>query len=219
MAIIPTNIHALPDYVSGKVATRILGVHVRTLYNWDASGKIDTIRLPGGKRMYDVKKYLAQFNHGDEELEPSDASAPPPDIPQTKLNIAYIRVSSNGQKNDLERQRAYMMSKYPEHQIIEDIGSGMNLNRRGLMRIIHYAIAGRINELVVAYRDRLARFGFELINNLITTYSHGKIIVIHSDKDQDPEIDLVRDTLQIMNIFVAKMNGLRRYKVEETDEH
>ena len=102
-----------------------------------------------------------------------------------------------------------------EYKIIEDIGSGMNLNRRGLMKIIHYAIAGRIEELVVTYRDRLARFGFELTEELIHHYSHGRITVINADDVHDPEEEVIRDTLQIMNIFVAKMNGLRKHRTEQ----
>jgi putative resolvase len=211
-----TSISTIADYITGKEATRILGVHVRTLYNWDAKGKIETIRLPSNKRMYNVKKFLAKLKQDDYPAEVSEASSSNTDDNTSRLNIAYIRVSSRSQKNDLARQRAFMIHKYPNHQLIEDIGSGMNLNRRGLRNIIHYAIAGRVNELVVAYKDRLARFGFELIEDLITTYSHGRIVIAHVNKELDPEDELVLDTLQIMNIFVAKMNGLRRY--QHTDE-
>ena len=67
-------------------------------------------------------------------------------------------------------------------------------------------------EVVVAYKDRLARFGFELIEDIIKTYSNGKITIIEKDKEDEPEEELVKDLLQIMNIFTAKMNGLRKYK-------
>lgn len=210
------DISSLPNFVPGKIATRILGVHTRTLYNWEAAGKIDTVRTPGGKRLYNVKKYLAQHQS---ESEPGTSAQAAASVDSedyagdgSRLHIAYIRVSSRSQSDDLEHQRQFITQRYPNHQIIEDIGSGMNMNRRGLMRIIHLAIAGRIEELVVAYRDRLARFGFELINNLIEQYSHGHIIVINADIALDPEEEVIRDTLQIMNIFVAKMNGLRKYR-------
>jgi predicted site-specific integrase-resolvase len=104
-----------------------------------------------------------------------------------------------------------MLKRYPKHVLIEDIGSGMNFNKRGIRKIIKLAIEGKIDELVVAYKDRLTRFGYDLIEDLIKDYSNGKIIILHKDKDSEPEQELVKDVLQIMNIFVAKMNGLRKY--------
>ena len=104
-----------------------------------------------------------------------------------------------------------MKKKYPKHLLIEDIGSGINLNRRGLNKIIKLAIAGKVKELVVAYKDRLARFGYDLIENLIKEYSGGKIIILNQLKVKEPQEELVEDMLQIMNIYVAKMNGLRKY--------
>jgi predicted site-specific integrase-resolvase len=124
-------------------------------------------------------------------------------------------VSSLSQKDDLERQKKYLKTRYPNHLLIEDIGSGMNLNKRGIRKIIKWAISGNIEELVIAHKDRLARFGYELLEDLIDEYSQGKIIVINEEKDMEPEEEVVKDMLQLMNIFVAKMNGLRKYK--ETD--
>lgn len=124
-------------------------------------------------------------------------------------------MSSLGQKNDLERQKRIVKKEYPNHIMIEDIGSGMNLNKRGIRKIIKLAIEGRINELVVAYKDRLTRIGFELIEDLIKEYSNGKIIIINKNDNLEPEEELAFDVLQIMNIFVAKMNGLRKYKNKE----
>lgn len=105
-----------------------------------------------------------------------------------------------------------MKSRYPDHEIIKDIGSGINFNRVGLNKIIHSAIKGEIEELIVAYKDRLTRFGFDLIENLMTTYSNGQIIIINKDEDIEPQEELVLDVLQILNVFTAKMNGLRKYK-------
>lgn len=197
-------------YVSGKEASKIIGVHQRTLYQWEEKNKISVIRTPGGHRLYNVTKFLNDRICNDDEeciknidkLEDIDG----------KLNISYVRVSSMSQKDDLERQKKQLKDKYPKHIMIEDIGSGMNLNKRGIKKIIHLAIKGKINEVVVAYKDRLARFGFELIEDLIQTYSNGKIIIINKKDDVEPEEELAADVLQVMNIFVAKMNGLRKYK-------
>jgi putative resolvase len=190
----------MSQYVSGKVASEKLGVHQRTLYQWDAKGKIDTIRTPGNKRLYNIDKFLGK----EQEVKSNELSE--------KKKIVYVRVSSYGQKNDLERQKKYMTKRYPNHLLIEDIGSGINLNRRGLRKIINWSIEGSVEEVVVAYKDRLARFGFELIEDLITKYSNGKIIILNKNESKEPETDLIIDVLQIMNIFVAKMNGLRKYK-------
>lgn len=197
-------------WVSGKEASKIIGVHQRTLYQWEEKNKIVTRRTPGGHRQYNVTRFLndvivnedKQYINNVDEVEKING----------KLKINYVRVSSVGQRDDLERQKKQLKDKYPENIIIEDIGSGVNLNRRGLRKIIKLAIEGRISEVVVAYKDRLARFGFELIEDLIKTYSNGKIIILNKKDDMEPEEELMVDVLQIMNIFVAKMNGLRKYK-------
>ena len=78
------------------------------------------------------------------------------------------------------------------------------------------AIEGKINELIVAYKDRLTRFGFELIQELIEKYSNGKIIIINQKDAIEPEEELVKDVMSILNVYVAKMNGLRKYnKIEK----
>lgn len=199
------------EFVGGKEATQILGVHQRTLYQWDKKGEIETIRTSGNKRLYNVKKYLAtkiKLNNICDNLDDLDNK-------NEKLNICYVRVSSQNQKDDLERQKLLMKTKYPTYIIIEDIGSGLNLNKRGINKIIHLAIKGKINELVVAYKDRLTRFGFELIEELITKYSNGKISILYKSEEISQEEELVKDIMAIMNVYVAKINGLRRYKNKE----
>lgn len=183
-------------YVSPKEAMRILGCHSLSLKNWEADGKIECIRTPGGKRMYNIKKYLKDNK---------------PSIYSEKINICYCRVSTRNQKNDLQRQIDYMKEKYPEHKIYSEIGSGLNMTRRKLQKIISLAIEGKIGEVVVAHKDRLVRFGFEMIENIINKYSNGKIIVINNDK-LSPEEEITQDLLSIINVFSARVNGLRKYK-------
>ena len=163
------------EYVGGKEASRILGVHQRTLYIWEDKKLIDTIRTPGGKRMYNVNKYI---NNNKDHLKINVNN----ENINNKHNICYIRVSSISQKDDLERQRQVMLKKYPRYEIIEDIGFDLNLNKRGIKKIIKLGIEGKINELVIAYKDRLTRFGYELIEEIIKEYSKGKIIVINETK-------------------------------------
>ena len=200
-------------FVGGKKASEIIGVHQRTLYLWDEKGLIETIRTVGGKRLYNVEKYLKE-NICIEENKKNNTfcdNLDDLDKKKEKLNICYVRVSSNGQKDDLMRQKNQMIKLYPKHLIIEDIGSGLNLNKRGIKKIINLAIDGKINELVVAYKDRLTRFGFELIEELIQKYSNGKIIIVNQKEIIEPEEELVKDVMSILNVYVAKMNGLRKY--------
>jgi predicted site-specific integrase-resolvase len=208
-------------FVGGKKASEIIGVHQRTLYLWEKKGLIETIRTTGGKRLYNIEKYIKEKICDDDtkikntilcdNLEDLDKK-------KGKLNICYVRVSSNNQKDDLERQKNLMVKLYPKHLIIEDIGSGLNLNKRGIKKIINLAIEGKVNELVVAYKDRLTRFGFELIEELIEKYSKGKIIIINQKNVIEPEEELVKDVMSILNVYVAKMNGLRKYNKLEKNK-
>jgi putative resolvase len=200
------------NYIGGKQASQRLGVHQRTLYQWEEKKIIDTIRMPGGKRLYNVDKYIRDHGEYNAKDDNKIKDIDELDGKEGKLNLSYVRVSSIGQKDDLERQKKSIKDKYPDHIMIEDIGSGINLNKRGIRKIIKLAIAGKVNELVVAYKDRLARFGYELIEDLIKEYSGGTIKVINKKDDMEPEEELAKDVLQIMNVFVAKMNGLRKYK-------
>jgi predicted site-specific integrase-resolvase len=210
------------NFVGGKEASKIIGVHQRTLYLWEKKKLIETIRTPGGKRLYNIEKYIKEQecenenklnNYICEDLDSLDKIS-------GKLNICYVRVSSNGQKDDLERQKEQMIKNFPNYKIIEDIGSGLNLNKRGIKKIITLAIDGKINEVVIAYRDRLTRFGFELIEELIKKYSNGKIKVLNEKEQIEPEEELIKDMMSIMNVYVAKMNGLRKYnKIKKTEDN
>ena len=201
-------------FVGGKKASEIIGVHQRTLYLWEEKGLIETIRTVGGKRLYNIEKYLKEkICDDDNKIKNTILCDKLDDLDnkKDKLNICYVRVSSNNQKDDLERQKNLMVKLYPKHLIIEDIGSGLNLNKRGIKKIINLAIDGKINELVVAYKDRLTRFGFELIEELIEKYSKGKIIILNQKNIIEPEEELVKDVMSILNVYGAKMNGLRKY--------
>lgn len=200
----------MDKFVGGKEASERLGVHQRTLYQWEKKGWIEVMRTQGNKRLYNVDKYIRLNGPKQEEADDLDDL----DKKEGKLNLCYVRVSSASQKDDLDRQKMMMKKRYPNHIIIEDIGSGINLNKRGIRKIIDLAISGKINELAIAYKDRLARFGYELIEDLIKKYSNGKIIVVNKKENMLPEEELAKDVLQIMNVFVAKMNGMRKYKTK-----
>jgi len=198
----------LTGYYGGKKASELLGVHQRTLMGWDKKGLIKVIRTPGNQRLYDVDGFLKEH-----KLNKIDIPKEIPENPEEKLNICYVRVSTNGQKDDLQRQKEMMRELYNDYTMIEDIGSGLNLNKKGIRKIIDLAIKGKVNKLVVAHKDRLVRFGYELIEDIIKEYSNGEIIILNKKEEiKKPEEELINDVLQIMNVYVAKMNGLRRYK-------
>ena len=193
-------------YVGKKEALEILGLSSMTLLKLERENKIEIIKTIGGHRKYNVQKYIDDNKKESEPLKEIKI------INNKKINICYIRVSTVGQKSDLEHQREYMMKKYNKYEIIEDIGSGINFNRKGLRKIIKLGIEGKINKLVVAYKDRLTRFGFDLIEDLLKEYSNCDILVENDKEDKEPKEELVDDVLQILNVYTAKMNGLRKYK-------
>jgi len=177
-------------YVSSRIAQKELGVHANTLRSWANNGKIDYIRTHSGQRKYNVQKYLGKHTQA--------------------TRIVYCRVSSSKQKDDLRRQVEFMQDKYPEAEIVEEIGSGLNYKRKGLKAILERAMQGERIELVVAYRDRLTKFGFELIEWILEK-NGGKLVVL----DQSifsPEQELTKDLLSILHIFSARLHGLRSYK-------
>lgn len=202
-------------YFGSREACKLLGIHPRTLYLWESKGKIETVRSSErGKRFYNVNKYLKDNGVQTNISICDNVKCDDPDNlgNDNKYRICYARVSSIGQKDDLERQKRILKEKYPDHKMIEDIGSGINLTKRGLKKVIELGIEGKLEELVIVHKDRLARFGYDLIEHLIAKYSRGRIVIIEKKKEIEPEAEMVQDVLQIMNVFVAKMNGRRKYK-------
>ena len=191
------------SYLTRKEATKLLGIHYHTLYKLAEKKEIETIKI-GSRQLYNVNKYLQ--------------SKKIININQIRRKICYCRVSSSKQKEDLNRQIEQMTKKYPEYELIKDIGSGLNMNKEGLNKIIDYAIKGEIEILVISYKDRLVRFGYEMIERLIKEYSNGVIRVENAKEEETPMVELSKDIVSIMNVYVAKMNGLRKYKKLITDD-
>jgi predicted site-specific integrase-resolvase len=188
------------EYVKRKVVLESLKISYQTLYKMAERKEIDSIKI-AENTLYNLDKYLREKG-----------------IKGGQEKIAYCRVSSNKQKEDLKRQIAYMKDKFPTHRIISDIGSGLNFNRIGLKEIIDKAISGKVEELVVAYKDRLARFGYEMVENIIKIYSKGKIVIINKSEEQTPTEEVTKDIIAIMNVYTAKINGLRKYKSKLKEE-
>jgi putative resolvase len=191
------------NYLTRKEATKVLGIHYHTLYRLGKDKEIETVMI-GKRQLYNVNKYL-------QSKKIINAN-------QIRKKICYCRVSSSKQKEDLLRQIEVMKRLYPTFEIISDIGSGLNMNREGLKKIIDHAIKGELELLVVAYKDRLARFGYDLIERLIKDYSNGEIKIEYKEEEKTPIDELSKDIVAIMNVYIAKMNGLRKYKKLLTDD-
>ncbi|MFN7349202.1 MAG: IS607 family transposase [Dolichospermum sp.] len=183
-------------YIPLRKAVEFLGLHPNTLRRYADEGKIKSIKNPAGQRLYDVESYIT----GDSIRTPT---------------ICYCRVSSSKQRDDLDRQIAYMQSLYPDAEIIKDIGSGLNFKRKGLRSLLDRLLQGNKFILVVACRDRLARFGFELVQYMVE--QNGGQIVVLDKTVHCPQSELTQDLLSILHVFSCRMHGLRKYskKIKE----
>jgi len=176
----------LTNFVTPEKARRHFKVSDNTLRKWDSEGKIETIRV-GSHRRYRIED--------------------PNPVKLRREKICYARVSSFDQKEDLERQISFLVSKYPGYRIIKDIGSGLNFKRKGFNSLLESAIKGNIEEIIVTNKDRLCRFGFELIESVLRI-NNGKIVVLY-DEDKTPDKELTEDVLSIITVFSAKLYGRR----------
>ena len=181
-------------YVKGSEYCKRFKVHPQTLRRWAVTGRIAFKLSPGGIRLYKL---------------PDDDTAPT--IPQElqKKKIVYARVSSANQKDDLQRQADYLLSKYPTYDLVTDIGSGINWKRKGLLSLLDAANQGALAEVVVATRDRLCRFAFDLLSTVFK--QRGVRLVVLDSSDMSPEQELSDDLLSIVQIFCCRRNGKRRY--------
>ena len=195
-------------YYTPKEASEKLGVHFQTLRNWEKGGKIECIRSPGGKRFYNLNNFLKKYENESTIKDLNDTDNLEINI---KRKICYCRVSSNSQKIELENQIKYMTLKYPEYQLLYDIGSGINFNRKNFKKILNYAINNELDSLVISYKDRLCRIAYELIENILREYSNCEII-IENDEEKSPEEELIDDMLQIVTVFSSRLYGIRSYK-------
>lgn len=183
------------NYVNRKKTCEQLGVHYHTIYAMAKRNENDTIMV-GQQQKYNVNKYINDNNHITMNT-------------RKRREICYCRVSSQKQKEDLRRQIDIMKTKYPNNEIISDIGSGINYKRVGLRQIIDYAIKGEISKVIITYKDRLMRIGYEMIEYIITEYSKGEIIVINKKDEMTAEEEMTKDVISIMNVYVARTNGIR----------
>ena len=188
--------------VSIGQAAKELGVSKETLRRWEAAGKIEVERTPKGHRRYDLSKL-----HG---------IVPRPPLAD-RLTLAYARVSSYDQKEDLVRQVAllesYCAANGWAYDVIQDLGSGLNYNKKGLRDLIQRICLGKVGRLVLTHKDRLLRFGSELVFALCEAYNTEVVIINQGEQPLSfEEEELSQDVLEIITVFSARLYGSRSHK-------
>lgn len=183
-----------------REASRTLGISIVHLRRMEKAGEIDTIRSPKGHRRYDVAGYISKQSG------------------KTLTTIGYCRVNQKTEADNLKEQIAFVKSHYPDAEIISDFGSGINFKRKGLKALLERVLQGDKLRIVVAHKDRLARFGGEVIEFLVE--QNGVEVVALDQTVYSREEELRADLLSVLNVFSRRMHGLRKHrdKIKE-DRH
>jgi predicted site-specific integrase-resolvase len=181
-------------FVKISEAAKVFGCCHRTISRWKDNGKINFKQKPSGHFLYEIPSELNTSQN------------------QQKIKVIYVRVSSPKQKDDLERQKQFLQVRFPNHKVINDIGSGLNFKRRGLLQLLQLVIKTNVEEIVISSKDRLCRFGFELIEWLCEQHNT-KLVVFQSNQESE-EQQFVNDVLSIIQIYTCKWNGKRRYTTQ-----
>ena len=184
---------------------KAIGKTTKTLRNWDKIGTLKPVRVEqNGYRYYSQE----QLNHFLGLKQENNLN---------KKVIGYCRVSSHKQKDDLVRQienvKTYMYAKGYQFEVISDIGSGINYNKKGLNQLIDMITSSEVEKIVILYKDRLLRFGFEIIENLCNKY--GTTIEIIDNTEKIEEQELVEDLIQIVTVFSCRLQGKRANKAKK----
>ncbi len=178
----------------------LLGVSNTSLRRWEKSGKLVPERTAGNQRRYRLS-----------QIDPSLARSAEVD----RVTLAYARVSSHDQKDDLERQKQvlelYCASQGWTFDLISDLGSGMNYHKKGLKQLLDRIIDGKVSRLVITHKDRLLRFGAELVF-AICEANHVEVVILNRGEDATFEEDLAKDVLEIITVFSARLYGSRSHK-------
>jgi len=186
------------NYRIAEFAKRI-GRSVQTVRRWEVEGKLVAKRLPSGQRYFDE----------------SDVKAMMGGAPSKKDVVVYCRVSSTGQKDDLASQVAAMQTYclgggIAVDQWVTEVGGGMNFKRKHFLTLVERIQRGEIQKLLIAHKDRLMRFGFDLFSHIAN--ENGCEIVVANQESLSPQQEMVEDLMAIVHTFSCRLYGMRKYK-------
>ncbi len=193
-------------YLTPKQVQEKFGYHPKSLSRWAHEGKIKFTLSPGGHRRYLLSS-----------LEKLTLSAE-----DNREIILYVRVSSHGQKEDLNSQREYVSSYYPQCKCISDIGSGLNFKRKKFLKLMEQVANHEVKKIVVAHKDRLCRFGFEFIE-WFCSINNCRIEILNNTEGTSHQ-ELMDDFMAVMHCFSSKLYFLRSYEkkikseIDKTDK-
>jgi putative resolvase len=188
----------LDDLLQIGDAAKLRGVSIDTLRRWEKAGKITAVRTEGGHRRYRVADLLKI------------------DKPDLRHTVIYGRVSTRDKKGDLERQIGVMELYCKERGFdgvytLQDIGSGLNYRKRGLLKLIDLLQRNEVERLIITDKDRLLRFGSELIFTLCEN-NGTEVIILNKPITLEPEQELVEDVLAVITVMSARLYGRRSKK-------
>lgn len=190
---------------------KLINVSVRTLQRWDNEGTFTTFRTPTNRRYYTHNQYLAYVGTSSKQEE------------NKRKVIIYTRVSNRGQKDDLVNQVEFL-KQYANAKgiiidaVLEDIGSGLNYNRKKWNELLTMCRNGEVRQILVAHKDRFIRFGYNWFEDFLK--SCGVELIVVNNEKLSPEQELVQDLISITHVFSCRIYGLRKYKkkLKEDDD-
>ena len=188
--------------VSIGEAALVLGVSISTLRRWDRSHTlVPGYRTPGGHRRYTWEQLMSFMGR--------------PVLKKDRIRLGYARVSSSDQRMDLQRQ-AQRLSQHlasssdSKYEVISDLGSGLNYKKKGLNKLLKLILDGKVESLTVTNKDRLLRFGSELIFRICDAVDT-KVCILEEEPPKSHEEELARDVVTLMTVFSARHYGRRRH--------
>ena len=201
-------------FISTAEASRITGLHPHTIRKIADNNQVQCYKTPAGQRKY---------NRAGLEKFCNPISTVPEILESQRINYIYARVSSKKQMDDLTRQTQYLQNRRPEYASyvsITDVASGINFKRKGLHTILDSCLQRTVGEIVIAHRDRLCRFGYELLLQIVEK-SGGKITVLDDETNKSTDQELAEDLLSIVHIYSCKQMGKRSYtnRVNKSSEN
>ena len=182
---------------------KILGVSVKTVRRWADSGKLKNIRSPSGHRRFNLHD-IQELNNGSSI------------IIENRITINYARVSSHDQKEDLVRQikvlENYSSNHGWQYETISDLGSGLNYKKKGLKQLLNRILTGEVGRLVLTHKDRLLRFGSELVFAMCEEFNTEVVIINQTKEEISFEQELAEDMIELITVFSARLYGSRSKK-------